>query len=158
MIKLLLPLLIVVPLYSHENIYIFPDNHTRYIHEISRLIKNSSSVVIMSEHYHHPALSKALIASAKNGTHIKLILKDLRGEPLSLVQYRHINLYKTSAALKQSYIAIDNTLLCSTDTAIDEDHFSRRHLTIQCSDSPQNIELQRHSVSPILASSNPYLE
>ncbi|PHM18190.1 MAG: hypothetical protein CJD30_03135 [Sulfuricurvum sp. PD_MW2] len=158
MIKLLLPLFIVVSLYSHENIYIFPDNHTRCIHEISDLIKKSSSVLIVSEHYHHPALSKALILSAKKGTQIKLILNDLQGEPLSLVQYRHISLYKTSAALKQSYILIDNTLLYTAKTAIDEDHFSRHHLTMQCSDSPQKMKMQHHFLSPILSSSHPYLE
>lgn len=145
-------------LYSQEDIYLFPDNHTRYIHEISRLIKNSSSVVIMSEHYHHPVLSKALIASAKNGTQVKVLLTDLRGEPLSLVQYRHINLYNISVAPKQSYILIDNTLLCSANTAIDEDYFSRHHFIMQCTDSPQKIEIQHRALYSILKSSQPYLE
>lgn len=156
--KLLLPLFIVVSLYSHENIYIFPDNHTRYIHEISHLIKKSSSVLIVSEHYHHPVFSKTLIGSAKNGSHIKLILKNIEGEPLSLIQYSHINLYQTSVPLTQSVILIDNRLLCVINAPFDKEHFSRHHLTMECSDSLQKMKLQHRSLSPILSSSHPYLE
>lgn len=158
MIKLLLPLLLLIPLYSQENTYIFPDNHSRFVHEIGQLIKKSSSVTVITEHYHHASLSKALINSAKKGTAIKLIVHNPQGEPLSLIQYQNIDLYLSSVPLPKTVILIDDTIACNGSTPIEEDHFSAQHLSLRCTDSVDTISALRHSLQPILHVSKRYLE
>ena len=158
MIKFLIPLFVFVALYSQEYPYIFPDHHTRFIHEISRSIKKSSSVVIISNQYHHSSLSKAIIASAKKGGSIKLILNDLKGEPLSLIQYRNIDLFLSTVALKQTVIIIDSALACSTNVPIDKDLFASRPVTMHCTDSSDEIRKLDRAMQPLIHASKNYLE
>ena len=158
MIKFLIPLFVFVALYSQEYPYLFPDHHTRFIHEISRSIKKSSSVVIISNRYHHPSLSKAIIASAKKGGSIKLILNTPKGEPLSLIQYRNVDLFLSTVALKQTVIIIDSTLACSTNIPIDEDLFGSRSVTMHCSDSSDEIRRLDHAMQALIHASRNYLE
>lgn len=158
MIKFLIPLFVFVPLYSQGYTYLFPDHHTRFIHEISRLIKKSSSVVIIGNQYHHPSLSKAIIASAKKESAIKLILNDPKGEPLSLIQYGNIDLFLSSIPLKQTVIIIDSTLACSTSVPIDEDLFSSRPVMLHCTDSSDEIRRLDQVMQPLIHASRKYLE
>lgn len=114
--------------------------------------------MIITEHYQHSSLSKALIGSTKKGTTIKLIVKNPKGEPLSLVQYQNIDLYLSNIPLTQTDIIIDDALVCSGSTPIDEDYFRSQHLSLHCTDSPDKIRILKHSIQPILHKSKRYLE
>ncbi|MDD2950885.1 MAG: hypothetical protein PHU29_08870, partial [Sulfuricurvum sp.] len=89
---------------------------------------------------------------------ITLIVKELHKDPLSMVQYNHINLYHIPYPFNTSTIIIDDTLVCTFPGAIEEEGFSSIHSTIRCSDEPKKIEWIRRSLQPLISSAKPYLE
>lgn len=158
MIKLLGLLFIFAPLYSQEYLFTFPDHHSRFVHEINLSFKKSASILILTPSYHHTKLTKGILSAVKHGTDIKMITHDPHGEPLSLIQYQHIRLYLSSVRFTQSVILVNNTLVCTSNEAIDEEIFSSRHSSFICNDDPSKIRSIRLSLEPILKSSTPYLE
>jgi hypothetical protein len=157
MIKLLAILFIFISLYGKENIYYFPDHHSRFLHELHQSFKTSSTIIIISPSFHHSALKKELQNAAKHGCTVSLILNDLRGDPLSMVQYQHLILYHTSSPIHHSTILVDNSLACTLSTPIDEERFAFAHARIQCCDSLDTVQRIRHTMQPLL-SSEPYLK
>ncbi|WP_295051590.1 hypothetical protein, partial [Sulfuricurvum sp.] len=83
---------------------------------------------------------------------------DPSGDPLSLIQYKNIDLYLSSQPIKQSIILIDESLVCSADEAIDEELFSSGRSSIRCSDNQQKIRAIRASLYPVIQHAKRYLE
>lgn len=158
MIKHLGFLFIFTALYAHESTYLFPDHHARFVHEINQAIKNSSSILIVTPSYHHTNLSKGILSATKHASTLKLIVQDPHNDPLSLIQYRNIELFISRATLTQSTILVDDVLVCTVNSPIEEDRFSSKSAPMQCSDSPEKITAIRHALEPVIQSSKAYLE
>lgn len=159
MIKLIGLLFTFTLLYSGETIYILPDQHSYCVHELSQAIKNASEdVLVISPSFNHTELKKGILQAAKRGKKITIIIKELHKDPLSMVQYDHVNLYHTSHAFDNSTLIIDNTLVCTFSGAIEEERLKYTRLHIRCSDDPREIELVRRSLKPLVTYSKPYLE
>lgn len=158
MIKLLLLLLTFSTVYPQETIFNFPDNHTRFINQINRTLKNSSHILIVTPTYHHAELTKGLLASIKRGADVKLIVQDPQGDPLSMVQYKGINLYTSPISLVQSILLIDKTLVCMSNETLDDEILNSTHSSIRCSDETSEITAIRHALTPLLTRSKSYLE
>jgi hypothetical protein len=158
MIKLLLFLFTITLGYGEEHLFYFPDHHARSIHFLNDSIKNSTSVLIITPSYAHNSLSKAMIFAARNGSSIKLILNHPQGEPLRLIQYQNIDLSLTKFPLLHTIILINKQLLCTTESALDEEIFSSQHSSMRCTSEPKSLQ----SLQPLLAltqkRSEPYLK
>jgi hypothetical protein len=159
MIKFLGLLFTFTFIYSEETIYILPDHHSRFIHQLGKALKKSSGeIIIVSPSLNHSELKKEILQSAKRGNNIKMILSDLRNDPLSMVQYDHINLYHTSYTFNNTTLIIDNSLVCTFSGTIEEDRLKSTRSHIRCSDEPRDIELVRRSLKPLMKYSKPYLK
>jgi hypothetical protein len=159
MIKLLGLLFTFSLLYSKESVYHFPDQHSYCIHQLGQALKNASEhILLISPSFNHSELKKGILQAAKHGKKVTLVLYNLHKDPLSMVQYEHINLYRTSYTFDNSTIIIDNTLVCTFSGPIEEEEFSSVRSSIRCSDDPQKIEWIRRSLKPLINSAKPYLE
>lgn len=158
MIKLLGLLFIFSALFGEENIFQLPDHQSRFIHQLSRALKNSSDVLIITSSYHHSALKKGILDAAKRGSSVTLIVHDLQGDPLSMVQYERINLYTSRTPLPQTIILIDGTLACTSEGPISEEYFSSKCSIIRCSEDRETIKILRYAQHPIISHSKRYLE
>ncbi|HEX5330486.1 hypothetical protein [Sulfuricurvum sp.] len=158
MIKHLGFLFIFTALYAHESTYLFPDHHSRFVHEITQAFKNSSSILIVTPSYHHSHLSKGFLSATKHASTLKLIVQDPRNDPLSLIQYRNTELYISRVTLTQSTILVDDVLVCTGSAPIDEAIFSSKSAPMRCSDNPEKIIAIRHALQPVIQSSKAYLE
>lgn len=158
MIKLLLFLFTIMLVYGEEHLFNFPDHHTRSIHFLNNSIKNSTSVLIITPSYSHQLLSKAILHAAKNGSSIKLILKQTSGDPLRLIQYRNIDLSLIKLPLPQSIILIDQQIICTTNAPIDEDIFSSQHTSMRCTRKLESLQSFQPLLTLIQKRSEPYLK
>lgn len=158
MIKLLHFLFIFTALYSQENTFRCPENHSNFIHKIAYAMQNSSSVLILSPSIHHTALSKGILSAAKHRSDITMILHNPHEDPLSLIQYDHVTLNISTTLLHESLILIDNTLVCTTNSPLEEEILNFSHATFRCSDSPEKIEAVRHAMQPVIKNSKSYLK
>jgi predicted transcriptional regulator len=151
-------LFIYKSLYGEQITYCLPDQHSRFLHELHQHFKTSSTITIISPSFHHSEFKKELQNVAKHGCTVSLILNNLRGDPLSMVQYQYLNLYHTSLPINQSTIFVDNTLVCTLSTPIDEERFMLEHTSVQCSNAQDVIQSIRHTLKPVMLRSEPYLK
>lgn len=160
MIKLLGLLFSFTILYSGETIYILPDQQSRFVHQLGQALKSSSEkIVVVSPSFNHSELKKRILQAAKHGTNVTMLLCSFQNDPLSMVQYEHVDLYRyTAHPFNQSIILVDNTLVCSLSGAINEEHLISTRSRIRCSDEPREIESLRHALKPLFEHSKPYLE
>lgn len=158
MIKLLGFLFTLSLAYGEDQRFILPDHHARSSHFLHQAIKNSSSVWIVTPAFSHTALSQTLISSARKQSRIHLIVQHPQGEPLRLVQYRHIDLSISRIPIPQSLILIDGSLACSVDEAIDEEVFASKHTSILCSKEPDLLGAIQQQIRYIQTHSRTYLE
>lgn len=160
MIKLLGLLFTFTFLYSGETIYILPAQQSRFVHQLNQVFKNASErIVILSPAFNHSELKKGILQAAKHGTDITMFIQNLQNDPLSMIQYEHINLYHyTPTPRDTSIILVDNTYVCTLSGTIDEARLKSAHTTIRCSDEPQKIELLNNSLNLHFTHSKPYLE
>lgn len=158
MIKLLVLLFIFVSISAHETVFKLPDNHSRFLHELNQRFKSSSQILIITPSLHHSKFSKNLISSIKKGGTVKLIVQDAHGDPLSLIQYKNVELYLSSRPLNQTVIMMDDSLVCTGDTALNDDLFSSQHSVIRCSDTSNKIHLLQNALYPLIRNAKPYLE
>lgn len=158
MIKLLGLLFSFIALYGGEILFHTPNQHSSFIYQLNTLFKNASHILIVTPSFNHSELQKGVLKAAKHGSHITLIVHDLKGGPLSMVQYTGVDLYTSASPLEQSAIIIDERLVCTLNGAIDQEDFSSKHSYIRCNDDPEIIQAVRHALFPVLASSKLYLE
>lgn len=158
MIKLLLLLCTFSAVFAQEALYNFPAHHSRFIHQIHRSLKNSSDILIITPHYRFAELNKAILFSLRRGSHIKFIVQDPQGDPLSLMQYEGVHLYTSPISVGQSIVLIDETLVCTTSETLDDEILSSNRSYISCSDDKNKIKVIRHSFTPLLKHSKSYLE
>ncbi len=160
MIKLLGLLFTFALLYSRETNYILPDQQSRFVHQLGQAFKNSpEQILIASPAFNHTELKKRLLQAAKHGSNITMIISNLHNDPLSMVQYEHVNLYRyTAYPLDKSIILIDNTFVCTLSGTLEEDRLTSIHSYIRCSDERRDIASARHSLKTLFEHSKPYLE
>lgn len=158
MIKLIGFLFTFITVYAQETLFILPEHHSRFVHQLNRSFKNSSSILIVTPSFHHAELKKGILTAIKQGKKVKFIVQNPADDPISLVQYKNIDLYLSTILLNQSIILIDESLVCTTDQAINGEIFSSKHTFIRCSDNPHQIKALRNSLYPLLRSSRNYLE
>jgi hypothetical protein len=158
MIKLLLLLLLFIPLLGVEKVFQLPDHHTRWIYELNDFLKNSTHILIITPSFNHPELKKRILKSVTHGSEITLIVNDPKGDPLSMLQYEHVNLNITPFALTQSVVLIDHSLICTIEGDIDIEKFASKHSPIKCDSDQNKIETIKRSIHPIIKHSKPYLE
>jgi hypothetical protein len=159
MIKYLGLLFSFTLLYSGETIYILPDQHSYCVHQLSQAIKNASGhILVISPSFNHSELKKVLLQAAKRGEKVTIIVKELHKDPLSMVQYDHINLNRASYTFENSTLIIDDTLVCTFSGAIEKERLKSTRSYIRCSDEQKKIELVRRSLNPLIEHSKPYLE
>lgn len=147
-----------IPLLSEERDYQFPDHHTRFSYELSRLCKKSTRIQIITPSFNHSVLKKGILNGATKGSKITLVVNDPHGDPLSMIQYAGINLYTYSHPLKQSIFIIDDLLTCTLNGNIDQESFESNKLLIRCSDDPNKIHAIKLAIAPIFQEAKPYLE
>lgn len=160
MIKLLGLLFSFIFLYGDETIYILPDQQGRFVHQLSQAFKNSSQqILIASPRFNHTELKKGILQAAKHGNNVTMILCNLQNDPLSMVQYERINLYRyTAHPFDKSIIFIDNTLVCTLSGSIVKERLTSTRSHIRCSDERRDIESARHSLKALFVHSKLYLE
>ncbi|MFZ2888890.1 hypothetical protein [Sulfuricurvum sp.] len=158
MIKLLWLLCAVISLFAKETVFFIPNNHASFVHELSKAFKNSSQVFIVTSSFNHTELQKRLTALSKQETNITIILNNAKSDPLSMVQYHHINLYYSTIPLDQTFILIDHSYGCILDGGIEDEAFHRQHTPIRCSTDPIWIKTLYTSLSPIMKYSKRYLK
>ena len=158
MIKLLVFLFIFVSIYAHETIYNLPDNHSRLQHELGRSFKAASQILILTPSLHHPKLSKKFLSTIKKGGVVKIIVQDTQGDPLSLIQYKNVELYLSTVKPDQTVILVDDSLVCTGDTPLDEELYSSEHSVVRCSDNESRIRSIRSALYPLMQRAKPYLE
>jgi len=158
MIKLLAILFIFKSLYSEQNTYHFPDQHSRFLHILHQSFKTSSSIVIITPSLHHSALKKELQNVSHHGCNVSLYLNNLDGDPLSMVQYQNINLYHAPLLVNQTIILVGKSLVCTLSAPIDEERFSTEQINAQCNDSTDTLRDIQASNQLILLHSESYLK
>ncbi len=158
MIKHLVLLFIFVSVYPQETISKLPDNHSRFLHQLDRSFKTASQILIITPSLHHSDLSKKLLSAIKKGTTVTLTVQETKGDPLSLIQYQNVELYLSSLPLNQTLIIVDDSLVCTSDGAINEELFRSAHSVIRCSDNPNKIRSIRNASYPLIQHAGPYLE
>lgn len=158
MIKLIGLLFIFVGVYAQETLYYLPDNHSRLQYELSHSFNSASQILIISPSLNHSKLSKSLIHAVKKGGAVKLIVNDPDGDPLSLIQYNNIELYLSSTKIHQTVILVDDSLVCTGNTALIEELYTTKRSMIRCSDNQHDIYLIRNDLHPLVRSAKRYLE
>jgi len=158
MIKYLLLLFIFVSVYAQETIFKLPDNHSRFLHQLDRSFKTASQILIVTPSLHHSDLSKKLLLAIKKGGMVTLAVQDTGGDPLSLIQYKNVELYLSSLPLSQTLILVDDSWVCTSDGAVNEELFRSAHSVIRCSDDQNKIRSIRNASYPLIQHSKPYLE
>ncbi len=157
MIKLLLPLLLIIPIYGENNHFKFPDHHSRFLHHLNQVIKKSDRVVIVTPSLNHSQIKKMLLSSVKKGGTITLIVNHISGDPLSLVQYRGIHLYLSSHPFSQSTLLVGSALLCSGNENLDEERLGSLHSSYRCTKEPKEVARFERRLQPLLSYTKPYL-
>ena len=157
MIKLLYFVLLIVPLFGETTRFTFPDHHSRFLYFAQQSMKNSSQIIILSNTLNHAVLKKMLQSAAKSGTEVTLYLHTPNKDPLSLIQYRGIELFLTRTHLEQSVILIDETILCTTAEEIDEERFYESTSSMYCSTDPNDAIRLKPWIQAIRNYSTPYL-
>jgi hypothetical protein len=158
MIKLLLLLCTFSTVYPQEIHFTFPDHQSRFLHHISRSLKKSTAILIVTPTYRYNELNKKLLSSTKRGSHLHLLVQDPQGDPLSLVQYKGIDLYIAPVPILQTLLLIDNALVCTSTKTLDDEVLSENRATLVCSDDQKKIRLLREGYYPLLKNSKLYLE
>lgn len=158
MIKLLGLLFSFIALYGGEILFHTPNHHSSFIYQLNTAFKNASRILIVTPSFNHPELQKGVIKAAKYGSRITLIVHNVKGGPLSMVQYEGVDLSTSVSSLEHSAIIIDERLACTINGAINQEDFASKHSYIRCNDDYAAIEAVRHSLLPILNASRPYLE
>jgi hypothetical protein len=158
MIKLLSIVLLIVPLFGEKTRFIFPDHHSRFLSFAERSMKKSSHIVLISASLEHTALKKTLQSAAKSGSEIKLYLSTAGKGPLSLIQYRGIDLFLTPVRMEHTYLLIDEEIVCTTTGGIDEERFSESAPSMHCSSDPADLLTLKPSIKEIMRRSTPYLQ
>ncbi|MFY9143573.1 hypothetical protein [Sulfuricurvum sp.] len=158
MIKLLGLLFSFIALYGGEIPFHTPNQHHDFIYRLNTTFKSASRILIVTPSLNHPELQKGILNAAKHGSRITLIVQDLKGAPLSMVQYAGVDLYTSAASLDSSAIIIDEHFVCTLNGKINQEDFALKRSYIRCNDNPGAIEAVRHSLESVLSSSKPYLE
>lgn len=89
---------------------------------------------------------------------VKLIVQDAHGDPLSLIQYKNIELYLSEVKLDQTVILVDDSLVCIGNVALSEELYSSQHSIVRCSDNPNKINSLQNTLYPLIRHAKPYLE
>lgn len=160
MIKLPGLLLPFALLYGEATVFLLPDEQSRFSNHLAHALKSSSdTLLIITPSFHHSELKKAILQGAKKGTRVTLIVQDIKGDPLSMVQYERTDLYTyTARSLEGSVLLIDNRIVCTLPGGIEEEKFSRDASLVRCSDDPSEAALYRSALLPLIKRSKKYLE
>ncbi|MDD3596213.1 MAG: hypothetical protein AB7U44_08050 [Sulfuricurvum sp.] len=160
MIKLLLLLLPLSLLHAQSVVYLLPDEQSRLIHDINLKVKTASSdILLLTPAFHHAAIKKSILAAAKKGTTVKLIVNEPKNDPVYMVQYANIDLmHYRERKFEGSTLVIDKAFLCTFPEAIDQEIFSEHRSLVRCSDDPREIDLIRRTLQSTLSHAVSYLE
>lgn len=160
MIKRILLLFAFSALYGGENLYLLPDQNNELVHRLQNALRGTSAkVVIITPSFRHALLKKALLQGAKHGNRITLVVQDPEHDPLSVVQYGNIHLYRyTSRPLAGSVIIIDDRLVCTLTADLVQEQLTQTAAFAQCSDGSADIGAALHRAAPLITRSRPYLE
>lgn len=160
MIKLLGILLPFVLLFAQEKSFLLPDQQNLFVHFLAQELKTAShSIVVITPRLNHADLKKALLHGARKGSAVTLIVQDLKGDPLSLVQYERINLlFYNARKLEGSTLIIDERLACTLPLAIEQERFSNHAALVRCSDEHDTIISLHSALQPLIKRSTPYLK
>lgn len=158
MIKLLGILSLFLPIFAQEELYLLPDNHTSFLHDLSAKIKKGSELTLLSTSFQHQKIASLLHKSSKKRPITTLIVNSPQNDPISLVQYSNITLRLSTIPIPQTIIMIDQHWVCSFQGGLDEEKMGISHSPIRCSDDSTTVQAIGRSIRPILKSSKPYLE
>ncbi len=160
MIKLPLLLLPFSLLYAKPAHFLLPDEHSGFVRFLSdALSEPDGTILLLTPALNHPALKKALLKWEKKGTSIVIVAQQTADDPLSLVQYRHVNLYTyTARPLKGSVILIGERLVCTLSESLEAERLSQNASLARCSDDAAEIAAHRAALTPLLKRSKKYLK
>lgn len=160
MIKLLGILLPFALLFSQEKSFLLPDQQALFVHFLTQEFKTAShSIVVLTPRFNHADLKKALLHGARKGSAVTLIVQDLKGDPLSLVQYERINLlFYNARRLEGSAVIIDERLACTLPLSIEQERSSNHAALVRCSDERDAIISLHSTLQPLIKRSTPYLK
>ncbi len=160
MIKLLGILLPFALLFAQEKSFLLPDQQNLFVHFLAQELKSASHrIVVLTPRFNHADLKKALLHGARKGSAVTLIVQDLKGDPLSLVQYERIDLlFYNARKLEGSTVIIDEHLACTLPLAIEQERFSNHASLVRCSDEHDAIISLHSALQPLIKRSIPYLK
>lgn len=147
-------------LFAQEKSFLLPDQQGLFVHFLAQELKSTSHrIVLLTPRFSHSDLKKALLHGARKGSAVTLIVQDLKGDPLSLVQYERIDLFVYNARkLEGSTVIIDERLACALPLAIEQERFGNHAALVRCSDEPDAIISLHSALQPIIKRSTPYLK
>jgi len=160
MIKLLLLLFSFTFAYTANIVYLFPDEQTKFVHDLSRKLSAASSqILILSPSLSHSEIKKSILTAAKKGIPVKLIVNNPKGDPLYMLQYSNIDLsLYDKRVMEGTIVIVDNTFICTSPGAINQEKFASNRLLIRCSNDTDEINLIQNLLSDTLKHSSPYLK
>ena len=160
MIKLLGFLLQFTMLLGKETFFLLPDDQSRMFAFLSEsLRKSDDSLLVATPKLHHPEFKKLLSKAARKGSRVTLILSDPQGDPLSLIQYRGIDLFLYRARpMEGSVLLIGERGICTFPVPLVSEATESEAVLVRCSEEPASAASARKALLPLLRRSRPYLE
>lgn len=147
-------------LYAEASLFLLPDEQSRFVHHLSGVLKGpSDEILIVTPSFRHAELKKTLLKSARKNSRITLIVQELKGDPLSMVQYENTDLYTFGTRpLQGSLILIDSRLVCTLPGRIEDQSFTDAASIVRCSDDAAEAAAYRAALLPLLRRSEKYLK
>ena len=160
MIKLLVILLSTTFVFGETALFLFPHDHQRFLRYWERSLAHSGGdVAIFSPEFGHSRIKSAPLGHARKGGQSTLTLQNMRGDPLAMVQYRNITLYRApNRPMRGSTLIIADTLLCTLPVPVSEEEWGSESFLGWCSDEAETLRAAEAALAPLNASRKPYLE
>lgn len=147
---------------SNANIFPFllPDEGSHFNHYLQVLVKNAQKeIIIVTPSMNYPALNKNIIHSLSHGAHLTIIDSNQSGDPLRLIAYEGVTLYRYPARdIADTLILIDNTHICHLSGSLNEKNLGEAVSHVWCSDEPSLILAIKKQITTLLKRSKPYLQ
>ncbi len=159
MIKRIAPLLALSIACAGSELYLLPDDHSRFVHRLGEAVKNErGDLLLFTPRLRHAGVKKILLQGARKGSRIVVLTRESDGDPLYLAQYDGIEVRTCSSRpLAGSVIVVAEKLVCSLPLPIEQEGMGSAAALVQCSDDPAETAAYRAALLPFLRRCDPYL-
>lgn len=160
MIKLITLLFTITVANANIFPFLLPDEGSHLNHHLQQIFKNSQNeIVIVTSAMKYPSLNKSIMHSLSHGVHLSLIVTHPTGDPLHLIAYQGVNLYKyTPRPLGDTLILVDNSHVCHLSGGLNEAAMGSNLSTAWCSDDNALVLRTQQHIKTLLKRSSTYLQ